>query len=162
MPARKPKDDDLAMREDAGTAIVKTEAEVIEALGIPVGFVDVADPGEIMAGILAEIASAGSVEAALKLGSVEGLQDYTGHELTFLDFKYQPSEYDPMGWPFVVIRAADEQGEVHNLTSGAKQVVTMLALARKTGELPFRARVEVVGFTTPEGEARTATKLVSI
>jgi len=158
-PAPESPGDELELREQSG--ILPSEAAVVKALGIPVGFVEATDPGDVMAGILAEIAAAGSVEKALAAGITEGLQFYAGKVLTFLDFKYQPSEFDPEGWPFVVIKAADEDGAAHTLTTGAKSVVTILALARKTGDLPFNARVDVVEFDTGEGERRRAVKLVA-
>lgn len=163
--APKDKDKDKAgtdlAEQRTTTGILPSERELIEFLGIPVGAVDVTDPNDVMAGILAEIAAAGSVEKALAAGVTEGLQAYVGHELSIIDFKYQPSEFDPEGWPFVVIKAATKEGEALTLTTGAKQVVTLLALARRTGELPFRARVDVVEFDTPEGERRRAVKLVA-
>lgn len=154
----------LELREERG--ILPAERPIIESLGIPVGLIgDDAEPGEVMAEILARIAAAGSVEEALAQGAVAGLQDYEGRVIGVVDFKYQPSAFDPGGWPFVVINAVADPdggtGEAVTLTTGAKQVVAMLALARKLGGLPFKARVEVIGFEGPEGELRRAVKLVS-
>ena len=159
MTAPKKKTDELDTRSGGG--IVPTEAAVIKALSIPVGMVDVTEGDEIMAGILAEIASAGSVAEALASGVTEGLGAYDGQVLVIESFRYQPSDFDHEGWPFVVIKAVDSDGTRRILTTGAKAVVTLLAFAKLKDELPFKARVDVVAFETADGEARRAVKLIA-
>jgi hypothetical protein len=149
-----------------GRGIAPTESAIVEALGIPTGLIEAATDEDVMASILAQIANAGSVEEALASGVTEGLSDFAGHVLKFLDFRYQPSDFNPVdgkgvAWPFVVCKVTDVQGEVHTVTTGAKQVVVMLAFARKRDALPFDARVELITFETPEGETRHALKLVT-
>lgn len=145
--------------------IEPTESAIVKALGIPVGLIAIDQGEDVMAGILAQIANADSVEEALASGVTEGLTAYDGQVLTFHDFRYQPSDFGPAEdrerWPFVVCRATDTEGEVHTITTGAKQVVTMLAFAKTRDALPFDARVERITFETEDGEARHALKLVT-
>jgi hypothetical protein len=143
--------------------LAKTAGDPATALGIPVGLVDTATTGDdVMDSMIAEIAAAGSVEDALRLGTVAGLQDYDGQTLTFVDFHYQPSTFDtsPNAWPFVVIKAADANGERITATTGAKIVVALLAKARQDDAFPFTATVQVNHFETDAGEHRKAVRLV--
>jgi hypothetical protein len=143
----------------AGTALATNTAT---ELGIPVGMHDVGRSGsDAMDEILAEIAKAGSVEEALAGGTVLGLDDFDGKTLVFEDFHYQPSDFDPDGWPFVVAQVVTGDGERIHVTSGAKRVVALLALARKRDELPFKAGVQVTPFETDDGERRSVTALIT-
>jgi len=140
------------------------ELGVARALGIPIGVVDVTPPEDTMAAILEQIAEAGSIAEALAQGIAEGLRGYVGQVIVVDGFKYQPSDYDPEGWPYVVIRAADEDGQLRTLTTGAKTVVAQLALARKlhdagTVQFPFKARVIEVDTEGPNGEPWKVYKL---
>lgn len=156
------KKESTALDERKAAALGLTEEAVVKALGIPVGLVASTSDDDVMAGILAQIAAAGSVEEALASGVTEGIADFGSQVLTFLDFRYQPSDYGEVPrWPFVVCKVAGEDGEVHTVTTGAKQIVALLALARQKGALPFAARVDLISFETEDGETRRAYKLVS-
>jgi hypothetical protein len=146
--------------QSEGTALALKVEKAAKALGIPIGIVDVGRSGDqVMDEIIAEIASAGSVDEALKSGTVHSISEYEGQVLAFTDFHYQPSDYDPDGWPYVVIKAGTADGEPVTVTTGARQVVVLLALARKTNGLPFLARVVMVPFETSDGERRSVVKL---
>lgn len=154
MTAPKKKDDALATNPAA-------------ALGIPIGLVAEGDGktgDEVTDEILAEIIRAGSVEKALAAGTVVGLKDFDGVELGFLSFKYQASKYaspkeQATAWPYVVIRCTNADGESITATTGARQVIALLALALQTNGFPFRARVKVTPFDTDEGERREVVSL---
>jgi len=147
--------------EETGLALT----DAATALGIPLGLVDIGRTGdEVMDAIVAEIAAAGSFENALKLGTIEALLDFDGQTLTFHSFHYQPSDFDkgPNAWPYVVVRCTDAQGELRTVTTGARKVVAMLALARQNDELPVVARIEVGTFTDDEsGETRRVVNLLA-
>lgn len=137
------------------------------ALGIPVGLVAEGNErtgDEVTDEIIAEIIRAGSVDKALAAGTVLGLKDFDGKVLAFVDFKYQPSKYaspaeQATAWPYVVMRCTDVDGELLTVTTGARQVIALLALARQNDELPFTARVKVTPFDTPDGERREVVSL---
>lgn len=146
------------------TAIERREDDAAKELGIPLGLVEIAGPegNEAWDSILGEILAAGSVEKALGLGAVEGLNAYDGQTLVFHSFRFQPSDFDtgPGAWPYVVAKASDSNGELKTVTTGARQVIAILALAQKNGELPFKAKIERTDFETESGERRAVTKLV--
>lgn len=152
------------MTKDKAPPSSELATSAAASLGIPIGLTDIAAArtgNEVMDDIIAEIAKAGSIEEALAGGTVLGLQAFDGKVLVFEDFHYQPSEFDPEGWPFVVAQVVTPDGERLHVTSGAKRVVALLALARSKDELPFKAGVQVTAFESDEGERRSVTSLVT-
>jgi hypothetical protein len=114
-----------------------------------------ADPDEYANRIVEGIFSATSIDQAMTIpDKADGLRAYVGKVITIHDARWSPSAYKAGPGAFYLLDITVGDEIVHKVvSSGATNVMAVVARAHAKGELPRQGRiVEVASKTNPENK----------
>jgi|SRR5271156_5615984 len=125
---------DVVPSDEAGSAD-------IERFLTAVNSVTTEDPAAVSAAIVANILQAPTAEAVLQQASTTQAEDVIGQRLLVRGVRWQHSDIADGPGFYALIDAVDDQGEVHVITCGSRNVMAQLFRLGELNALPCHVAI---------------------